>query len=335
MIEDFLAAHGWNGAALSSLSEVGASLRRYQRVTHIAGRTAILGEIDNPELEIIQFSKVAAVLRSMGLSVPEIYAHDTDAKLILQEDFGDWSYARLIGSGESAGPYYLRAVDVLVALQLAFKPDGPGVDSLPNFDFLRWHSILSENLKNFYLHYLPCVGSPALSKEEEMEYWNVWKAAYTPQDAIPQTLLMRDFKPANLMHLPDRTGIKATGLIDFQDAGVGSPFYDLIELTEPWRSPLPADLREAVIVRYAAGRPEFNRLQIESGIMMLGAMRWVGWLSNCARYARQGRPQFLAHIPNIWRAADKCLADPSLSELKKWFEQYAPRHMRAPERVAA
>jgi aminoglycoside/choline kinase family phosphotransferase len=334
-VRSFLARSGWEGASLHELEEAGASLRRYQRVRHPSGRSAILTRVDNPELEITQFIAIAGLLRSMKLSAPEIYAQDTEQKLLLQEDFGSSSYAQLIERGTDPLPLYLQATDVLLAIQSRFRVDLPGAQCLPNYDFLRWHSILSENLKNFYVHYLPCVGAPALSEAEQDEYWRIWKAAYAKQDSAPATLLMRDYKPANLMQLPARSGVNATGLIDFQDAGVGSPFYDLIELCEPWRHPQTPAIRAAVLARYSAGRPELSLAQIESGLMTLGAMRWIGWLSNCARYARQGRPQFLANIPHIWRAADVCLADPALDELRRWFAQYAPIQLRAPQQVAA
>jgi len=30
-----------------------------------------------------------------------------------------------------------------------------------------------------------------------------------------------------------------------------------------------------------------------------------------------------------------CLADPALSELRRWFAHYAPTHQRAPQQVTA
>jgi len=330
-VQQFLAQHGWSEAIASPLSETGASLRQYLRLSKANGQTAILVFADNADVEITRFTDISNFLRGMQLSAPKIYASDVAAKLMLQEDFGHTSYANLIANGADPLPLHLQATDVLLAVQTRFDANHPLVSQLSPYSFTRWKN----ELQNFYLHYLPCVGAPLLTEAEQEQYWAIWQRLLAPFESLPPTLLLRDFKPANLMHIEGRTGLAATGLIDFQDAGLGAPFYDLVELCQSWRRVIPPAQTEAVIARYTAGRPEFNRTQIESGIMAFGAIRWIGWLSNCARYSRQGRPQFLPNIPGIWRAADECLANPALAELREFFDRYAPRDLRAPQKGAA
>lgn len=332
----FLARHGFGNSRLSDLDETGASLRKYQRVHGPDGRTAIITYVADPAMEINRFTEVADLLRGMGLSAPEIYGHDMEAKLLLQEDFGDASFSRLIRQGEDEQALHLLATDVLINLQKSFTPadEKMWASKLLRYDFDLWKDGFA-SLSNFYRHYLPCVGAPALSHAEENEFLHLWQKLLAPFEALPNTLLMRDFKPANMMMLAQREGFRKVGLIDFQDAGLGSPLYDLVELTQSWRRELPAELSEAVLKRYGAARPEFSAEMIRSGCMAFGAVRWICWLSSCAKYAREGRPQFLANIPGIWRAADRCLADPALAELRRWFAQYAPVQLRSPQKVAA
>lgn len=330
-VKEFLEAHGWHNATLSDLEETGASLRRYQRVRTPQGHSAILTYVDNVAMEMVRFGEVAELLRSMNLSAPEIYAQDAQAKLLLQEDFGDQSFSRLIKQGGDEKALHLLATDVLIAIQQQFKDEAKWAGKLLRYDFKLWQT----GLANFYMHYLPCVGAPALSAAEEVEFMLLWQKLLAPFEAMPNTLLMRDFKPANMMMLAGREGHRKVGLIDFQDAGLGSPLYDLVELTQSWRRVLPAELSNAVLAAYGRARPEFTPEAIMSGCMAFGAVRWIQWMSSCAKYAREGRPQFLANIPGIWVAADKCLADPALAELRRWFDQYAPVALRSPARVAA
>ncbi len=335
-VDAFLREHGWGEATLAPLAEAGASLRRYQRVTSPTGRSAILTIASDPALEITKFCKVANILRSHGLSAPEIYAADEAAGLLLQEDFGDASYARLIQDGAPAMPLAVQAMDVLCAVQSIPAAELAGI---PVYDFDLWYSVTSksfaENLLNFYMHYLPCVGAAPLTTEEQNTYKNLWQKAYATIDGGPTVLLLRDYKFANQMHLPSRSGIARTGLIDFQDAGVGTPYYDLVETCEPWASEPDKDVREAALTRYLHGRTDITRDQLELGLKTITALRWIAWLSNCARYARQGRLQYLALVPRIWRAAERNLAAPELTELRRWFDHYAPMHLRAPTQVAA
>lgn len=332
----FLERHGWRNARLTDLDETGASLRRYQRVHGADGRTAIITYVADPRMEITRFTEVADLLRGMNLSAPEIYGYDIGAKLLLQEDFGDSSFSRLIAGGENEQALHLLATDVLLHIQKHFTAadEQRWASKLLRYDFTQWKAGFA-SLSNFYLHYMPCVGAPALGAAEQEEFLGLWQKLLAPFEAVPNTLLMRDFKPANMMILKGREGHRKVGLIDFQDAGLGSPFYDLVELTQSWKRTLPPGLDAAVLAAYAKGRPEFTPETIRSGCMAFGAVRWICWLSSCARYAREGRPQFLANIPGIWHAAETCLADPALAELQRWFEHYAPRSLRAPQKVAA
>ena len=51
----------------------------------------------------------------------------------------------------------------------------------------------------------------------------------------------RDYFPANLMPL-DRPGPRAVGILDFQDAALGHPAYDLVSLVEDARRDVDAAL---------------------------------------------------------------------------------------------
>ena len=50
-----------------------------------------------------------------------------------------------------------------------------------------------------------------------------------------KSIVLRDFHIDNLFWLKDRDGIKKIGLIDFQDALIGHPCYDLVSLLQDVR----------------------------------------------------------------------------------------------------
>ena len=66
----------------------------------------------------------------------------------------------------------------------------------------------------------------------------------------PDTLLLRDYHKDNLLWLPARPGVKACGLLDFQDAQQGHPSYDLVSLIEDARRDVPPAVHAACLARY-------------------------------------------------------------------------------------
>ena len=64
------------------------------------------------------------------------------------------------------------------------------------------------------------------------------------------TLLLRDYHKDNLLWLPTRSGVKACGLLDFQDAQQGHPSYDLVSLIEDARRDVAPAVHAACLDRY-------------------------------------------------------------------------------------
>src|ERR1700674_2619767 len=91
---DFLAAAGWAGIPRTSLAG-DASFRRYYRLDEGA-RRVVLMDAPPPVEDVRPYVAVAAILRGLGLSAPQIYAEDSASGFLLIEDFGDDSYTRLL-----------------------------------------------------------------------------------------------------------------------------------------------------------------------------------------------------------------------------------------------
>src|ERR1700681_3463576 len=86
----FLAASGWGGVAPVSLAG-DASFRRYYRLDDGA-RRVVLMDAPPPIEDVRTYVAVAAILRELGLSAPQIHAEDSARGFLLIEDFGDDSY---------------------------------------------------------------------------------------------------------------------------------------------------------------------------------------------------------------------------------------------------
>ncbi len=62
---------------------------------------------------------------------------------------------------------------------------------------------------------------------------------------------------------------------------------------------------------------------------MLGAQRNAKIIGIFTRLLRRdGKPQYLKHIPRVWRLLEGDLAHPALASIKQWFDRHVPKAQR-------
>ena len=163
-----------------------------------------------------------------------------------------------------------------------------------------------------------------------------WRQVLPLARRASDTLVLRDYHVDNLMWLPGRSGAAACGLLDFQDAVIGPPAYDLVSLLEDARRDVPATLARAEIARYLAAFPETDAEAFMTAYAVLGATRNAKIIGIFTRLmARDGKPRYLAHIPRVWRLLEGDLAHPALTFVREWFDRHAPRNLRVVPAVKA
>jgi aminoglycoside/choline kinase family phosphotransferase len=311
----FLDTTRWRGIPAVPLAG-DASFRRYYRLAGNRG-TAVLMDAPPPQEDIGPFVAVAGLLRELGLSAPEVLAEDRAKGFLLLEDFGDDTYTRLLARGADEPALYRLAVDTLVALQRAAEPRG--TPELPPYDIER---LLGEAAL-FVDWYRPLAG------ELHEEYLALWRALLPDAVVAPPTLVLRDYHIDNLMLLPNRSGVRSCGLLDFQDAVTGQPSYDLVSLLEDARRDIPGPLRQAMTERYLAAFPGLDRQAFLRSAAILSAQRNCKILGIFTRlWRRDGKRQYLAHIPRVWRLLEADLRHPALTSIARWLDRHLPPETR-------
>lgn len=311
----FLDASGWGGLAAVPLAD-DASFRRYYRVGG-NGRSAVLMDAPSPQEEVGPYVAVAALLRDLGLSAPEVLAEDREEGFLLLEDFGDDTYTRLLERGADEPGLYALAVDTLIALQRAST--SRGTPEAPRYDTER---LLAEAalLVDWYM---------PLAAELRDEYLGLWRAVLPLAMVSPPTLVLRDYHVDNLMLLPGRPGVRGCGLLDFQDAVTGPPSYDLVSLLEDARRDVSAALRQAMTERYLTAFPALDRSELLRSAAILSSQRNCKILGIFTRlWRRDGKPQYLAHIPRVWRLLEEDLRHPALALIARWLDRHLPPDVR-------
>jgi N-acetylmuramate 1-kinase len=329
-IRIFLGEAGF-GAARRHPLPGDASFRRYVRLTE-GPEPALLMDAPPDRENVRPFLAVARHLEGLGFSAPRLIAARPDDGLVLVEDFGDDTFTRLLAAGSDERSLYELAIDTLIALHRLPLPRATSVD-VPVYDDER---LLAE-ARLLTEWYAPAVLGRPLVDAAVGEYAVLWRAAFPFARAVPDTLVLRDFHVDNLMRLPSRSGVKACGLLDFQDAVIGPVAYDVVSLLEDARRDLAPGLRAAMTERYRAAFPDLDREAFGAASAVLSAQRNAKIIGIFTRLLkRDGKPIYLRHIPRVWRLLESDLTHPVLAPLRAWFAIHLPPAVRRiPEPAAA
>ncbi len=344
-IQALLERAGW-GEAKRAFMLGDASVRAYERLTKPDGSQAILmispPRPDGPPVrngkpysaiarlaeDMRPFIAVDLALRAQDLSAPEIYAYDLEAGLAVLEDFGALPVA------DDRGPIPDRYAEATAALATLHGSDLSGDLPLDDQETYRVpvydiDALLIE-VELILEWYAPHVARTPLSSSARAAFVNLWRPLLQQICAAPTTWSLRDYHSPNLIWLPDRQGVRKVGIIDFQDCVLGHPAYDLVSLLQDARVTVSDELELKLLSHYArlrqAETPDFNMMDFARAYAALGAQRATKILGIFARLDRRdGKPQYLAHLPRVERYLAKDLAHPDLAPLRAWYETHLPR----------
>jgi hypothetical protein len=322
VIDDFLARHGWRSDQRRRLAG-DASFRKYDRLEGPQGR-AVLMDAPPPHEDVRPFVRIAKHLYGLGFSVPRILAEDHAGGLLLLEDLGDDTYTRLLAKSYDEHALYTLATDALIALHKL-----PLDRALPAGVPAYGQDRLLEEVDRINAWYRPLAEMAPLSETDLHEYRDIWRNALPKAWAVPSSLVLFDYHVDNLLGLFDRPGVKACGILDFQDAVAGPVTYDLVSLLEDARRDIDPALVGDMKARYSAAFPLIGAKEFNVSWAVMAAQRHTRVIGTFARLKlRDGKPQYLQHLPRLWRYLDQCLGAPELADLKAWFARSFPDPLR-------
>jgi len=329
-IEDFLQRAGWVGVERRTLA-ADASFRRYDRLL-LGSRRAVLMDAPPPKEDVRPFLRVGEHLTALGYSAPRILARNEEAGFLLLEDLGDDTFTRLLAAGADEAGLYRLATDLLIDLHR--RPAEEAVPAgLPRYDDDR----LVEEAALLTEWYMPAIDRAPVPDATNREYRDLWRMTLRHARHVPESLVLRDYHVDNLMRLPEREGVAACGLLDFQDAVRGPVTYDLVSLLEDARRDIDTGIAAEMTSRYLDAFPELDHGAFKASMAILGAQRHAKVIGIFTRLCRRdGKPDYLAHIPRVWKLFERACAHPSLGAIRHWIDAHIPPHRRGiPPEAAA
>jgi aminoglycoside/choline kinase family phosphotransferase len=234
----FIAGQGITGLEITPLTP-DASTRKYFRIPWKKGKAiaAVYPEAFDPEFH--PYLDVTRLFVEAGIPVPEIYAVDGAAGMIIQEDLGDQQLFQAYEdeSEDQCDEYKEQAIKLIARIQAAtnMASQMQSIASRLAFDEAK----LSWELEFFFEHYFGSLRQETLRHAETAELKAELNDLAAELAAVPRVLCHRDYHASNLMVDAKRR----LRVIDHQDARMGPATYDLVSFLLD-RQPIPPSLAE-------------------------------------------------------------------------------------------
>ncbi len=312
-LDAFLASAGWQDAAIEPLAG-DASFRRYFRIRK-GEKCAMLMDAPPPNEDPAPFLRAAKWLDANGMRAPHILAEDGARGLVLLEDFGEVRMRDYLDEWPAdEAEIYRAAIDALV--QLHKLPPGPFLDYSMS-EYQREARLLVE-------WYCPAQ-ELQVDRAGYSAAWEKVLSQLLPRQR-PGVSVLRDYHAENIMLLGS---LQKQGLLDFQDALVGHPAYDLVSLLQDARRDVTPELEAEMFGHYlqASGAP---REEFLADYARLGAQRNAKIVGIFVRlWKRDGKPRYLELIPRVWALLERDLSHEALAPVARWFDANIPAELRA------
>jgi len=294
-----------------------ASFRKYFRIYN-KNKSYILASAETEKKSnILNYVLINKFLNKQSIKAPIVLDFEYKSGLALLEDFGNKTYLQLVKNSKNKLYIYKSLIKFLVKLQrINFKTN---IFRFQKYNF----KILKKEIDLFFVWYLPYIAkiknSPKIIRLRKL-LLIILKNNFIKNNYF----VHRDFHIANLMEsgLASKNKI---GIIDTQDALIGSRAYDIVSLIDDVRIKTTPDLKEKLLDYYlslAKKEKNFDIKQFKKEFSILSvqrAMKIIGIFSRL--FKRDRKNGYLKLIPYTWTILNKRLEDPIFKEVRVIINQ--------------
>lgn len=279
-----------------------------------------------PQLESIESFVRIDNLMAPKINVPTLLAQDVKQGFLVLQDFGSIEFAHLIAEAkvkQDSGridELYRWAVDCLLQLQTLDIEQAKKDFDVPDYDA----ATLQREMELFTEWFLPYLGEE-LNSETQLIWQDFTQALIEQILQHPAVVVHRDYHSRNLMQ--DQYHSSELGVIDFQDALIGSYTYDLVSLVRDAYVDWSESQVDSWIEYYWQQSKKVHEatadtlIEFTSQVNLMGIQRHLKVLGIFIRLAeRDGKNRYLADIPKVWR---------DLMIEMKWLNQHGDAQTQA------
>ncbi len=304
---DFLSSKKIFSSELITLQS-DASKRKYYR-SKIKNNSFLVMDSSDEKMSLRNFIKISNWLRKNSYSSPAIFHKEMSKGFCVLEDFGNNKFSDL--KKNNIRDQYNLTIKLLKSLSKQKPPQ-----------FLNSYSreVFRQELNIFidwYLFYKKKKKSIAIS------IWNeIWESLFLKTNNNNKSIVLRDFHIDNLFWLKNRSGLRKIGLIDFQDALIGHPCYDLVSLLQDVRVNI-SDKEQYRLFNNYLSDSNFDKKLFEESYFIFGTQRLIKIIGVFYRLKfLHKKNNYMSFIPRTWSLLKKNLKYPLLKDLSNWFKDY-------------
>ena len=254
------------------------------------------------------FRDMTGWLLQQNLSVPRVLAARPDKGLLLLEDLGSQSVGTLLSDKAKTAEIYEACIQILLLIRNAAAP----VLTCPTArEFCEWTKLADQ--------YYPGADTQLLDA-----FRRGLETILADCLIKPPTVSLRDFHVDNMMWLPDRTGIRRVGLLDYQDAILTHPVYDLVSLLTDARTDVPRQVRQQLVQRYSeVSGDDFDALSLAfAAFSVQRNLRILGIFHRSA--VVDGKVHHLPKVPRVYGYLSEALEHPAFDDLGQLLRAALP-----------
>ena len=114
------------------------------------------------------------------------------------------------------------------------------------------------------------------------------------------------------------------GLLDFQDALMGHPAYDLVSLLQDARRDTDISMQNRMLDYYLK-QSQLHHDDFRASYYLLGAQRNLKIMGIFARLLkRDQKPNYISYLPRVYKHLLHCLDHPACEYLRDWVHTHLP-----------
>ena len=266
LLKDFLSLHGFDDYVSQALPH-DASFRRYFRLIN-GDKTVILKDSPPEYYNLQPYINISQHLTHNGLPVPKIFNYDINTGFMILEDFGDIHYKQIIESNISDNNLltnFGNLINIIIKLQKIPLP----VFNLPK----QTAKSLIEQASIYFEHYNDQDDKFDINVKHCNIFTELMNEIFNQIDIDSNYFVHRDYHMENLMYLKNKDNLSNVGIIDFQDALIGSPVYDLVSLLQDVRTDISADVSQKMLNYYIDMQQILDEENFYASYAVLGLLR--------------------------------------------------------------
>ena len=270
---------------------------------HTVDRGIVSEEIIKVSKKFIElpFLNIQRFLFKIGARVPVVYHHSKNAEFVFLEDFGDRLMHTIVSNSnrDEVSKIYRTSIEQLLHLQFN------GIKNKDKNCYAFWHSFDDKLLMWEFAHFIEYGIEKRTGKIREAYRRELYKHFEKISGILaqkPTVLTHRDYHSRNLMVIDSSLGI-----LDFQDALLGLPHYDLASLLRDSYIDLDENIIDEMVKYYIAVarenfgvkwrpadfRETFDLASIQRNLKAAGRFHYIHQVKK--------NPDYLQYLPGTLR----------------------------------